>query len=64
MAGRPLMIEWLKQELETAKAELDAAERREAATESALDGIERGYWNGYTDAITNALHELTGMENE
>lgn len=56
------MNEWLKQELATAAAELAAAERREQLSEDALDGIERGYWNGYTDAITNALNELTGMD--
>lgn len=53
MEGRPLMNEWLKQELETANA----------AMETTI-GPEWNYWNGYADAITNALHELTGMSNE
>ena len=51
------MNEWLKQELETAKAELFRPYHNMEVCEHCR------YWTGYTDAITNALHELTGMDN-
>lgn len=54
------MNEWLRMELVNAKSELAAAERREELSEDALDGIARGYWTGYVDAIDNALEQLIG----
>lgn len=69
MAGRPQMNEWLKQELETASAEFLRAWRElESGTlDLAARDLSRhqfDYWTGYANAITNALHELTGMDNE
>ena len=54
------MNEWLRMELVNAKSELAAAERREELSEDALDGITRGYWSGYVDALDNALDQLIG----
>lgn len=63
------MNEWLKQELETANAQVwRAAGELEAGTlDLAARDLSRhqfDYWTGYANAITNALHELTGMDNE
>ena len=49
------MNEWLLNELKNANAALDSYHEGD---------VDRDYWNGYCDAITNALHELSGMDNE
>jgi hypothetical protein len=56
--------EWLKNELETAAAEHHAAY---VTFSNLFPGAERDaakatmdYWNGYANAITNALNELAG----
>lgn len=63
------MNEWLKQELETANAQVwrAAGELENGGLDLRARDLSKhqfDYWTGYADAITNALHELTGMSNE
>lgn len=44
-------IEWLETELTNAKKALDAMHEGD---------VDREYWIGYADAITNVLNELYG----
>lgn len=60
------LIEWLNVELETAASELErTAKELESATfdlaSRDLSQSQFDYWNGYANAATNALQQLTGM---
>jgi len=55
-------LQWLTKELETADAEFTrvAVEIKKATYGRGPLRQERDYWNGYKDAITNALNEIAG----
>ena len=56
---------WLEREWTTANEELESYLRiEEKGNDDALVSIERSYWAGYLDAITNTQNELTGMSEE
>lgn len=57
-----MISDWLHAELETAQAEFDSLEKQETEQDFPIGlTMERKYWNGYLDAITNAINELEGM---
>jgi len=49
------MLMWLENELTAAQEAL-----QDAITDSGHASPRAKYWNGYVDAITNALNELSG----
>ncbi len=54
-------MEWLNVELANAQAAYETATRLEERDDFTIERtMERTYWNGYMDAITNVLNELYG----
>ena len=54
-------IEWLNVELANAQAALEHATRLEERDDFTIERtMDRSYWTGYLDAITNVLNELAG----
>lgn len=59
------MSHWLDKELQDATQELDHATATEERNDyRAEDSMERAYWTGYVDAITNAINNEKGMTTE
>lgn len=54
--------DFLEGELRDATKELDRATAREERNDFQVDdSMERTYWAGYVDAITNAINNQKGM---